>query len=189
MKLEHIPNTITFFRFVLVPPVVFYILTDQLAMALLLFVVAGISDGVDGYLAKRFDWTSELGGWLDPLADKLLLVASFLALSYAGLMPWWLTLMVIGRDLVIIGGALAYRFLIGHAEASPLLVSKVNTVVQIITVVAVLLPEMVSPFTTEMQMRLFLVAGFMAVVSGAAYVITWSRRALYISRRNRSQQA
>lgn len=90
MKPHDIPNVITAFRFLLVPPVVILLLQERFTAALIVFGVAGFSDGLDGFLAKRYDWRSRLGSILDPLADKLLLVSSFVTLGWLGLIPAWL---------------------------------------------------------------------------------------------------
>src|SRR3990172_3309285 len=105
MGLKDIPNIISLLRMALVPPVVILLLNGYYGWALLVFVSAGLSDGLDGYLAKRFGWRSRLGAILDPLADKLLLVASYLTLGWLGQLPLWLVAVVVGRDIVIVAGA------------------------------------------------------------------------------------
>ena len=105
--MRHLPNLICLARIALIWPIIAALSVGRHELALGLFVVAAVSDGVDGFLAKRFNWTSQLGKFLDPLADKLLLVAVFISGSWAGLVPWWLAAAAIARDLVIGGGALA----------------------------------------------------------------------------------
>ena len=144
MKASDIPNIITVFRFLLVPPLVLLLLQEQFGLALLIFGVAGFSDGLDGFLAKRFNWASRLGALMDPLADKLLLVSSFITLGWLQRIPLWLVCVVILRDLVIVGGALVYNFRIERLEADPSMVSKLNTVTQIVLVLAVLLSQVVA---------------------------------------------
>ncbi|MGD2138371.1 MAG: CDP-alcohol phosphatidyltransferase family protein, partial [Gammaproteobacteria bacterium] len=109
MKARDIPNIITLFRFLLVPPVVVLLLKQQFASALVVFGIAGFSDALDGFLAKHYDWTSRLGGLLDPLADKLLLLGCFITLGWLGLIPWWLIVLVVVRDIVILTGAVVYN--------------------------------------------------------------------------------
>ena len=100
MKPSDIPNLITVFRFLLVPPLVWLLLNDRFGAALVVFGVAGFSDGLDGFLAKRFHWTSRIGALLDPLADKLLLIASFVTLGWLGWIPVWLVVLVCLRDVL-----------------------------------------------------------------------------------------
>ena len=106
MKLRYIPNILTGFRILLVPAVVMLMLEDEFLPALVLFAVAGFSDAVDGYLARRYDWTSRIGGLMDPLADKLLMVSSYLTLGWLGLIPSWLVALVIGVLFMVVAWVL-----------------------------------------------------------------------------------
>ena len=136
-----IPNLITLGRVVLVPIVFWLLLNGQLQLAFLAFVVAGISDGIDGYLAKRFGWETELGAYLDPLADKLLIVCIFIALGVTERLPSWLVIVVVSRDiLIVIAVMLAWR-LGNPTPMKPLSVSKFNTVAQIVLAATVLANE------------------------------------------------
>ena len=127
-----IPNLITLARILSVPIVVWAITSGEMMIAFILFVIAGISDAVDGYLAKRFNMASEMGAYLDPLADKALIVSIYVSLGIAGAIPRWLVIFVVARDIMIIG-AVILTWLIGRPMAvKPLLVSKLNTVVQIV---------------------------------------------------------
>jgi cardiolipin synthase len=177
VKASDIPNIITVFRFLLVPPLVLLLLQEQFGLALLIFGVAGFSDGLDGFLAKRFNWASRLGALMDPLADKLLLVSSFITLGWLQRIPLWLVCVVILRDLVIVGGALVYNFRIERLEADPSMVSKLNTVTQIVLVLAVLLSQVVAgvPYLW-MDVLLYCVL-VTTLWSGFDYVWRWSRRA------------
>lgn len=138
MSLRWLPNAISFFRIALIAPVVLFIGSGRYMEALILFVVAGLSDGLDGLLARRFDWHTRLGALLDPIADKFLTAATFLTLAYTGQIPVWLAAVVVVRDLVIIGGATAYNYLIAPVEGEPTLISKINTALEILFVVTVL---------------------------------------------------
>lgn len=181
MRPRDIPNLISVFRLLLVPPVVLLILADRYLAGLTLFFIAGLSDAVDGFLAKRYDWASELGGFLDPLADKLLMVGAVLALASKGLIPLWLTTLIVLRDLIIVGGALCYLIFIGRFQAEPTLISKLNTGVLIVLVLAVIA---VQAFDWPLQLQaLFLLSGFTSVVSGSDYVFRWGRRARAGNRR------
>lgn len=182
MTRRDIPNLISALRLLLVPPVVYFILQQDYRLALLVFLIAGASDGVDGFLAKRYGWSSRLGGFLDPLADKLLMVSSVLALTAEGLVPWWVALAVVGRDVVIVGGAVAYRLLIGRFEAAPTMISKLNTLTQIILVLLVLAHRLLG-LTPANLWLVFVLAVVTAVASGADYVLQWSRRATRARRR------
>jgi cardiolipin synthase len=172
-----IPNLITLLRFLMVPPFVWLLLDGRYGQALALFFVAGASDGLDGYLAKRHGWTSRLGGLLDPLADKLLLVSAFVTLGYQGLLPVYLVGLVLLRDVVIVSGAVAYHFRVARLDADPTWVSKVNTVLQIALVLLVILDQ-VYPVPGPFWMQtLEAMVAFATVWSGLDYVWTWGRRA------------
>ena len=132
MKPKHIPNLICVIRIILVAPIIWSLIDGRYGLALALTLVAGLSDALDGYLARRFDWKSWLGGLLDPAADKLLMFSLFVTLTCLGWVPAWFTAIVIGRDLVIIAGTIAYKVLVGPLEGNPTLVSKTNTVLQIL---------------------------------------------------------
>ena len=117
MRASDIPNLITVGRILLVAPVAWALMVQNFSLALILFFVAGVSDAVDGFLAKRFGWTSRLGALLDPLADKFLLVTCYAVLAWNDLLPVWLLVLVLTRDLLIVGGAVAYNFRIERLEA------------------------------------------------------------------------
>lgn len=178
MKARDIPNIITIFRFLLVTPVVWAMLEDRFGLALFLFGVAGFSDAVDGYLAKRNNWSSRLGAIMDPLADKLLLVCTFVTLGWLGWIPLWLVVLVILRDLVIISGALFYHYMIEQVTMEPSMVSKLNTFTQILLVLAVMFSRGIQElpyFWIDILMYSVLVT---TLWSGLGYVWTWGRRAL-----------
>lgn len=177
MQPRDIPNLITFLRLLLVAPIVFYLLRSDYGMALVLFIVAGLSDALDGFLAKQFGWTSRLGGLLDPIADKLLLVSCYLALTWQELIPVWLTVVVIGRDLLIILGATLYQMLVERLEASPSVISKLNTLSQLLLVVAVLFHYGAHILPANWLTILTYSVLATTLISGADYVWTWGWRA------------
>lgn len=177
MRLRDIPNIISGLRLIAVIPVVWLLLEQQFGGALVLFAVAGISDGVDGYLAKRYGWQTPLGGMLDPLADKILLVSCFLVLGSMGLIPIWLVLAAVFRDLVIVAGALAYHFRVAEVEAAPTPVSKLNTVLQLVLVILVILDAGVYPLPRPLIEVVIWSSFITVVVSGVQYVWVWSRKA------------
>jgi cardiolipin synthase (CMP-forming) len=128
----NLPNLITVARILTVPVVVWAIAANEMLLAFMLFLAAGISDGVDGFLAKRFGMKTELGAHLDPLADKILIVAIYVALGINAAVPGWLVILVVSRDLLIVGAFMLSWFLGRPLEARPLTVSKLNTAAQII---------------------------------------------------------
>ena len=177
MKPRDIPNVITFFRFLLVPPLVILLLQDRFAAALVVFGVAGFSDALDGFLAKRFDWRSRLGSLMDPLADKLLLVSCFVTLGWLGWIPVWLVALVILRDLVIVAGAIFYNMRIEQLEAEPTMVSKLNTAAQIFLVLTVIFSlgvRTIPAFWIDILLYSVLAT---TLWSGIDYVWIWGRRA------------
>ncbi len=175
--LRHLPNLICVARIALVWPIVAALLQGRYDFALILFVVAAVSDGVDGFLAKRFNWTSQLGKFLDPLADKLLLVAVFLSGSWVGLVPWWLAAAAIARDLVIGGGALIFRLWFGPLHGRPTLLSKVNTALQILYLAAAILFAAHGLPPREVLAALAIATLVSTLASGADYTARFARRA------------
>lgn len=177
MSLGWLPNAISLMRIVLVAPILMLILDGQFAWALLLFCIAGFSDGLDGYLAMRFDWSTRLGGLLDPTADKLLVTGLFITLAWIGLIPVWLATVVILRDVVIVGGAIAYNFIVKPVPGEPSRISKLNTALQMLFVVFVLSRaafDWPDKITITVLGASILVT---VVISGVDYVWSWSRRA------------
>ncbi len=161
----------------LVIPIVISLRSEEFSLALVLILIAGLSDGLDGYLAKRFDWRTRLGGLLDPLADKLLLVTVVLTLTFMNLTPVWLACVVIGRDLIIVTGAILYHYLIGPVTPDPSLISKINTVCQLIYIIVVILRQ-ASGWPPEIGIELATAAVlFTSLVSGVDYVVRWSAKA------------
>lgn len=177
MKLKDIPNLISALRLAAVMPVVYLLLSGEFGWALLLFAMAGASDGLDGFLAKHYGWQSKLGGILDPLADKTLLVCCFLVLGALDLIPLWLVLAVIFRDLLIVGGAVLYHYGVEEVEAAPILISKLNTLLQILLLVAVLTDAGLQPLPPLLLTTLIWACFVTVVISGAQYVWIWGRKA------------
>jgi len=128
----NLPNLITIARILLVPVVVWAIASGEMQIAFLLFLAAGLSDAVDGFLAKRFGMTSELGAHLDPLADKVLIVSIYIALGITQAIPRWIVILVVSRDILIVGAIMLAWFLGKPMRVKPVLVSKLNTVAQIV---------------------------------------------------------
>lgn len=176
MEPRHIPNIITVLRIFLVAPVLYYLLQHRYSLALGLFLLAGLSDGLDGFLAKHYHWQSRLGSYLDPLADKLLLVSSFLCLTWQGLLPVWLTVAVVLRDMVILSGAIAYYCLLRPFDGEPHWASKVNTFFQLLLVVSVLFTLGVRALPDGLMMLQIVIVFVTSLVSGVIYVIVWGSR-------------
>jgi cardiolipin synthase (CMP-forming) len=176
--LRHLPNFICLVRIALIWPTIDSLYSGQYWTALMLVAVCAVSDGLDGWLAKRFNWTSHLGKILDPLADKLLLVALFLTAAWINLLPWWLTAIVVARDVMIGLGAVIYRFWIGPLHGRPTLVSKINTGMQLAVALAAILGAATDLPTPEMVTALAVLTLITTVVSGADYLAAFTRRAL-----------
>jgi cardiolipin synthase (CMP-forming) len=174
---RHLPNLICLVRFALIWPITAALYARENGTALALFIAAAVSDGLDGYLAKRFAWTSELGKFLDPLADKLLLVTVFVAGAWLGLTPWWLTAAVVARDVLIGLGALMYRLWFGPLHGRPTPLSKVNTGAQLIYVALVILNAALHRPPGAILAACALITLATTVVSGLHYIYTFTRRA------------
>ncbi len=178
MKTSDIPNIITGFRFLLVAPLVWLLLNHQYGAALIVFAIAGFSDALDGFIAQHYGWSSRLGAMMDPLADKLLLVCSFITLGWLGLIPFWLVALVIFRDLVIVIGAMTYHWCVEYLDtAYPTLVSKLNTFTQIMLVLAVMFSLSVQPLPSLWIDVLLYSVLVTTIWSGIDYVWIWGRRA------------
>lgn len=177
MSLSWLPNAISLMRIALVAPILISILDGAYGWALALFLVAGFSDGVDGYLAKRFNWSSRSGALLDPVADKLLVAGAFITLTYTQHIPLWLTTVVVLRDLAIIAGAVAYNFVVTRVEGEPTKISKLNTVFQLLFLSFVLSRAAVG-WPEGITITVLGAATLITVViSGVDYVWSWSKRA------------
>lgn len=185
MSLRQLPNVICVARIALVVPIARTLLTGEFVTTLWLFGLAAFSDGLDGFLAKRFGWTTELGKLLDPLADKLLLVTVFITLAIAGHTPAWLAVVVVTRDVVIGLGAAIYSRLFGPLHGRATLVSKFNTGVQILYVLALVANLGLDWPATAVVVTLAAAVFVTTMVSGIDYVITYSRRAAAVARTRR----
>ena len=174
--MRHLPNIICLIRIALIWPIAAALNAGEQLAALSLFIAAAVSDGLDGYLAKRFDWTSELGKVLDPLADKLLLVTVFIESAWLGLIPWWLSAAVVARDVMIGLGALVYRLWFGPLHGRPTALSKINTAVQLLYVMLVMLNAASGLPPREMLDAAAALTLATTVLSGLHYVASFTRR-------------
>jgi cardiolipin synthase (CMP-forming) len=177
MRARDIPNLLCIVRMLLTVPVAWAILEGRYPLALVLFFVAGFTDGLDGFLAKRFSWQSRLGGMLDPAADKLLLVASFVTLWIAGYVPPWLLAAVVARDVVIVAGAGLYQWRVGNFVAEPSIISKLNSALQLLYVLLTLCLLVFGVPGRELIGALGWLVLVTTVFSGLDYVIRWTGRA------------
>ncbi len=176
MNLKHLPNLISILRMILVIPVVLLMLERQFEWALGLFIVAGLSDAVDGYLAKRFNWISRLGEILDPLADKLLMVSCYIVLWWLNYLPEWLVSIVIGRDILIVLGAIVYRTIIKLNKITATQISKVNTTAQILLICIVLFSIVAIDLPETMLTTIFVIVFLTTMASGIDYVVIWYKQ-------------
>ena len=170
-----IPNLITLGRILLVPILVWAIASGEMWIAFVLFLAAGVSDAVDGFLAKRFHMTTELGAYLDPLADKALIVSIYLTLGINGFIPRWLVIMVVSRDILIVGGIMLSWVMGNPLKIKPLLVSKLNTVAQIVFAGVVLGALGFNIQVDTLKVLLMGLVAALTLLSVAAYLAEWVR--------------
>lgn len=174
--IAHLPNLLCLSRLASVPVVIWAILQHNFALAFWLFVAAGVSDALDGFIAKRFGAESVFGAFLDPIADKCLLVGVYVAFAARDMLPLWLIIMIVFRDLLIVGGALVVLAVTHKLSMEPLLVSKVNTLLQIALAAGVLAD---AAFGLGQQMAVdvgCVVVAITTFLSGLTYVVVWTRR-------------
>jgi len=176
-SLRNLPNFLSVLRILLVPPVIYFMLQENYMPALILFVIAGVTDSLDGWLARQFNWQSYLGEILDPLADKLLLVSSYIAFAWLTLLPWWLVVCVILRDVIIVLGGVIYRIFLGNVVINPTYISKLNTLMQIVLIAVMLLSFAWLSIDERIIQLLIWVVLFTTVSSGIMYVFMWGSRA------------
>jgi cardiolipin synthase (CMP-forming) len=171
----NLPNIITLGRILLVPVAIWLIVAGQFGFAFLVFIVAGVGDGIDGFIARRYAMKTQLGAYLDPLADKLLLVSIYMSLGFLQHMPAWLVILVASRDVLIVGAVILSWIMGKPVKMHPLMVSKVNTAVQIIFAGAVLaVLAWMSDATLILQIGSAVVA-FLTIASAALYMREWAR--------------
>tara|TARA_B100000900_G_scaffold386278_1_gene376623 strand:- start:398 stop:1039 length:642 start_codon:yes stop_codon:yes gene_type:complete len=192
--MRYLPNVLSILRMLLVVPTSLFLWHGEIALALGLMAVAGISDGVDGALARHYNWQTHLGSILDPLADKILVAATFIVFTFQGYIPLWLAVLTIGRDLIILFGGTLYRIFFGPFEIKPSLISKANTAMQVVTLILImlyLLPSASVQLPLLAQLGEYLggsteqwvdpyclwLLAMLGAVSGAHYMVVWGARA------------
>lgn len=171
----NLPNTITLGRILLVPLIVWSIASSQMTVAFVIFVIAGLSDAVDGFLAKRFDMTTELGALLDPIADKALLVSIYVTLGMADAIPRWLVILVVSRDLMIVGAMIVSWLMENPMPVKPLMVSKLNTVAQVAYAALVLAALGFGFRAHPYDAILMTFVAVLTLLSMARYLVEWVR--------------
>ena len=170
-----LPNFITVARFIMVPLIILAMIDGEMLAAFLLFMLAGISDGLDGFIARQFSQRSELGSWLDPVADKFLLVTVFIMLGWLGELPSWLVIFAVSRDALIVGAVVLSSLLDNPVEMRPLMVSKANTMFQIVLLILVLADLAgLAELDGVVGWMIYAVAG-LTIASASAYLVTWLR--------------
>ncbi len=171
--LRQTPNILSALRLIAAPIAAVLILDGVDFVAVCVFVAAGLSDALDGYLARRFALTSRFGAWLDPVADKLLMLASFVTLTIVGAVPLWLTIVVIGRDVAIVLGVGLARLLDAPLRIAPLMIGKASTVVQVVFVALVLLGLSVGLSAPRLEFAGCVVVALLTLSSFFAYAYVW----------------
>ena len=176
--IKQLANVLTILRLILALPVCLLILNENYSTVLWVAFIAGLSDAADGYLARKLNASSHYGAIVDPLADKALLVSAYVAFAVVGLLPWWVAVILLLRDLLIISGALIYRWKFGRYKMAPSLWGKISTAVQI-TFALMLLMQQVYPVLPEfsLQVGLWLVI-LTTFVSGGHYLYIWGEKIL-----------
>jgi len=172
----NLPNFITLLRIAATPVAVWLIVENHLIWAFWVFIVAGISDGVDGFIAKRFNMETELGKYLDPIADKVLLVSVYVTLGIEGILPNWVVILVVFRDVFIVGGALLFETMTHSLTMQPLMVSKINTVLQITLATTVMASVGYGIALAGVLDILMVLTAMATILSGVTYAVVWVKR-------------
>jgi len=177
MDLSWIPNAISLMRICLIAPIILLFVYGEYGWALGLFVIASLSDGLDGYIAKKYDWNTRLGAFLDPAGDKLLVAWSFGTLAFLGQVPVWLAVIVILRDVLIVAGSFMYHYLVRRLEGDPTFISKLNTGLEFAFLIAVM-SKAGFGWPDDITITVIGAAVLVTVViSGYDYVSNWIRSA------------
>jgi cardiolipin synthase len=171
----NLPNLISLARLLMVPLAIWLILGGRFGAAFWVFIGAGVSDGLDGFIAKRFDLRTRLGALLDPIADKALIVSVFLALGWRGALPSWLVILVVFRDVMIVGGWLLLWAMSAPRQPDPLYISKLNTLVQILLVGFELARLGLGAEARVATTVLVLATAVTTTLSGLSYLVRWAR--------------
>lgn len=182
VRMRHVPNLITVLRFLLIPLVVFLLVERRYEAAFVVFMASALSDLADGWIARRWNARTSFGAIADPLADKLTMLAVTVTLAIQAVLPVWLAAAIVGRDVVIVAGAVAFHVMVGRVQMAPTWLSKFNTVLEFV-VLAVLLADATQAIQlTAWLPPLFALVACTIIGSGVHYVWAWGRRALRAKR-------
>ncbi|MBN8981840.1 MAG: CDP-alcohol phosphatidyltransferase family protein [Rhizobiales bacterium] len=171
----NLPNIITLMRIILVPVIIWAIASHQMKLAFAIFIVAGVSDAIDGFLAKRFNMVTEIGALLDPVADKALLVSIYMTLGISGSIPGWLVILVVSRDVMIVGAVIISWLLQNPIPMNPLMVSKLNTAAQVAFAALVLASLGFGFEAAAFETILMIAVAVLTSLSMVFYLIEWTR--------------
>lgn len=178
MKLRYLPNILTISRLLLIIPFLMCLYRSHYVNAFYLFLLAGFTDGLDGFLARHYHWQTFFGSFIDPLADKLLIASSFISLALMGKLPWWLVILVFLRDITISFGVLAwYRFVQKKLDFHPTYISKLNTFFQLVLVTTCLFELAFFDFPLKLQQALIILTAITTACTYVDYVWTWGKEA------------
>lgn len=178
MILKHIPNALTLFRLGLIAPFLIFLYQQEYVNSFYTFMLAGLTDGLDGILARKFGWQSFFGSFVDPLADKLLIASSFISLALIGILPWWLVALVFSRDLTISMGVMGwYYFIRRKLDFIPTSLSKINTALQLTLVTLCLFELAFFQFPNYVRNTLICLTTLTTAITYIDYMCTWSRKA------------
>lgn len=178
MILKHLPNALSISRLILIVPFLLCLYEHQYRSAFYIFIIAGLTDGLDGWLARHFGWKSVFGSFIDPLGDKLLIAASFLSLALLNILPWWLVIIVFARDLTISCGVLLWNWFIQRKfDFRPTFLSKLNTFFQLSLVTVCLFQLAYFAFPSYIISLLIIITAITTITSYIDYVWTWGKKA------------
>lgn len=182
LSARYIPNIITGARIACVPFFVWLLFHHQYERSLVLVLLMGLSDALDGFLARCYNWKTTLGAYLDPLADKIMLLTAFVSFAVLGWIPWWLASIIIARDVVLLVGAVIYHLGTRRLKMEPLAISKVNTFAQIVLAVSLIYSQ-VGPMHSQIISALMTIVACTTLASGSQYIVEWSWRAAKITQK------
>jgi cardiolipin synthase (CMP-forming) len=169
----NLPNLLSISRILLVPLIISLLIAGEMRWALFLLAVAGSTDALDGWLAKRFGWQTELGAYIDPLADKLLLIGVFVTLGAIGLLPAWLVILVVARDIMIMAAILLSSLLNQPVPIQPHRISKLNTAAQIVLAVTIVAGKAMAWSIDGLANALIIAVTVLTIASTVDYLLTW----------------
>lgn len=183
LKLNTIPNFLTIFRLLLVVPLLYFLLNQQYLYGFYVFFIAGFSDALDGFLARRFQWSSRFGAIFDPVADKLMMLVTYFCLTWRGHLPVWLFATVVGRDVWLVLGVIAYRWYTGSWDVQPSRISKLNTLLQVLLAIVLLCHLSLFSISGLIREGLIYLVLITTVASFLDYTLVWGRKAWQFDKR------